>query len=91
LPVAILRLQSNSTVFPFYAVGADVFEKHRLSSFVKILIADTMEPIDLSKIEDFVTEPRDPDDRFCRRLPYQMTVLYLLGMLSWIPAAAVEL
>jgi hypothetical protein len=47
-----------------------------------------MEPIDLSRIEDFVREPRNPDDRFCRRFLYKMTGLYL-GMLSWIPAAAV--
>jgi hypothetical protein len=51
-----------------------------------------MEPIDQSKIEDFVRERRDPQqhfvDRFCRRYSYKMTELFL-GMLSWIPAAAV--
>ena len=49
-----------------------------------------MEPIDLSKIEDFVRERRDHtfDERSGRRFCYRMTGL-CLGMLSWIPAAAV--
>jgi hypothetical protein len=49
-----------------------------------------MEPIDLSKIDDFVRERRDPQqhyDRCCRRYCYKMTD-FCLNMLSWIPAAA---
>jgi hypothetical protein len=49
-----------------------------------------MEPLDLTKIDDFVREQTDQDngDRFCRRYLYRVT-RFGLGMLSWIPASAV--